>query len=93
VRRARQILRDGIVEPYFTAARHVGEDRCGEDLRDRADLEDIVRTNPNRHDASALVQQPDDDALAVFAGVGQRVDAGQQDRVDGGIGWQALLQT
>ncbi len=93
VRRARQILRDRIVEPHFAAAHHVGEDRRSEDLRDRTDLEYVIGVNTNRDYASALVQQPDDDSLPVFAGVGKCTDACQQDRVDSGVGWQALLQT
>jgi hypothetical protein len=86
VHRAGEILRDRIVEADFTAGHHVREGGRGEDLRDGADLEDIVAANANRDDAPSLLEQSDDNSLSVLAGVGEGVDACQQYRVDGGVG-------
>jgi len=68
--RPRQIIRHRIVQPHFAAGDHAGEDRRGEHFRDRADLEHVVDADTADADHPLLlVQQSDDDALAVLAGI------------------------
>ena len=86
VDRSGQEFRDGVVELHLTARDHVGQQRCGEDLRDGPDLEHAVRRHPDGDDAFAagIAQADHDPALLT--------DPRRQHRPDRGVGWQRLLR-